>query len=105
MIHLHHTVEIPEPFVLPSGLQATPREEMDVETATESHVSRLTVAVYLVLDEVRRVEVNKVSDGVLLAGECWSAGSPGSLGQAAPSQAERVRSLPGLLAQPQSVQP
>ena len=105
MIHLHHTVEIPEPFVLPSGLQATSREEMDVETAAESHVSSVTVAVYLVLDEICRVEVNKVSDGVLLAGKCWSAGSPGSLAQSRlTSQAERVRSLPCLLPQPQSVQ-
>ena len=105
MIHLHHTVQISEPLVLSGSLQATPREEMDVETAAESHVSRLTVAVYLVLDEICRVEVNKVSDGVLLAGECWSAGSPGGLAQSRlASQAEGVRSLPGLLPQPQSVQ-
>ena len=30
------------------------------------------------------VEVYEVSDSIFLAGECWSAGSPGGLGEAAP---------------------
>ena len=50
------------------------------------------------------VEVYEVSDSIFLAGECWSAGSPGGLGEAAPSQAEGVGPLPGLLPQPESVQ-
>ena len=50
------------------------------------------------------VEVYKVCNGVFLAGECWSAGSARSLGEAATSQAEGVRPLPGLLPQPESVE-
>ena len=32
------------------------------------------------------VEVYEVSDSIFLAGECWSAGSPGGLGEAAPAR-------------------
>ena len=52
MIDLDNTIEVTKPLVFAGSFEAAPGEEMDVEAATEPHVSSLAVSVYFVLDEI-----------------------------------------------------
>ena len=102
MVDLYDAVEVTEPLVPAGSLEASSREEVDVQGAGEPEVPGVAVPVNLVLDKVSRVEVYEVGDGVLLGGEGGRAGGAGALGveaahgQPVPLPRQGVAPLPRL---------